>query len=219
MDNVKKYEIDMIGKVTSSFTHDLTNVFASIKELSGLMEDIVSLSSEDENIVNKKLQNIIPKIHKQVSKGGGLVQNLNLFSHMIDDTKNNINLKATFNNILYISNKLYKRKKIDISIQDLNESYNIETIPLFFYSVIFFWMERFIAIGEKRLLIQIEKMSNIYRINIFCNSDSLEIDAKHGNMELIVNWDKSEQLIKYLKGSIEYVESNNSISIQLPHCL
>ena len=63
MPDSKENEIVFIGKITASITHEIKNVLASIKELTGLMEDLVSMS-DDFPLKNKQLHKF-PEINNQ----------------------------------------------------------------------------------------------------------------------------------------------------------
>ncbi len=62
-------EIKFIGKITAGVTHEVNNVLASIREISGLMTDILSITNETSFPRKEKFQTSLQKIQNQVQRG------------------------------------------------------------------------------------------------------------------------------------------------------
>ena len=85
---MKEKEIEFIGKITAGVTHEVNNVLASIREISGLMTDILSITNEDSFPRKEKFQTSLQKIQNQVQRGIKLTSQLNKFSHLPDNEQN-----------------------------------------------------------------------------------------------------------------------------------
>jgi len=81
---VKKQESAFIGKITAGVTHEYMNVLATIRETSGLMEDLLSLSQADDFPYREKFSKALSTIRSQVDRGTGLTEKLNAFAHNMD---------------------------------------------------------------------------------------------------------------------------------------
>jgi len=64
-----KREVEFFGKITAGVTHEMKNVLAIIKEISGLMEDILAVTGEDAFPNKAKFQNALSRILDQVRRG------------------------------------------------------------------------------------------------------------------------------------------------------
>ena len=77
MKEMSEKEIAFIGKITAGVTHEINNALASIKEISGLMEDLISMSSTDSFPHQEKFLKVLPKIREQVQRSVKLTTQLN----------------------------------------------------------------------------------------------------------------------------------------------
>ena len=75
-------EIKFIGKITAGVTHEVNNVLASIREISGLMTDILSVIDDKSFPRKEKFQTSLQKIQNQIERGVKLTSQLNKFSHL-----------------------------------------------------------------------------------------------------------------------------------------
>ena len=102
---MKDKEAAFIGKITAGVTHEINNVLASIKEISGLLEDILSLSPQDSFPHKEKFQSALPKIQNQVQRGVKLTTQLNKFSHLPDNKISNLNLNELTEHLIFLTQR------------------------------------------------------------------------------------------------------------------
>lgn len=73
-----------MGVVASTAMHDLLNVFSTIKETAGLMDDLLCMGKG--NFVHQeRFLGLLKSIREQVQKGGFLAEELNRFGHLYED--------------------------------------------------------------------------------------------------------------------------------------
>ncbi|MEA1946209.1 MAG: hypothetical protein U9N83_02770, partial [Thermodesulfobacteriota bacterium] len=72
-------EVAFFGKITAGITHELKNVLAIIRESSGLIGDIMSISPEAIIKYQEKIQNSMVRIKDQIERGVNLTDRLNKF--------------------------------------------------------------------------------------------------------------------------------------------
>ena len=123
-------EIAFIGKITAGVTHEINNALASIKEASGLLEDIVSMSPEESFPHHDKFLRVLPKIREQVQRSVKLTKQLNKFSHLTDEHTAQIELNDFIEHIVFLTQRFARNKKIKLEYIPAEQAVNINTVPI-----------------------------------------------------------------------------------------
>jgi len=135
-----------LGKVTASVTHEIQNVLAIIKETSGLMEDLFLMSqSGGVQDIEDRLDKCIKTIKKQTYRGVNLTSGLNEFAHTPDSSQASINIFETIKKIIVITERLFKQKGVDVSINEGAKPCSVITDPVLFQMAVFSCIECLIA--------------------------------------------------------------------------
>jgi len=218
MDENRESEVFFIGKITASITHEIKNVFASIKELSGLMEDLVSISETETFPLKEKFQRLVPKIQDQVQRGNDIVKSFNTFAHLSDESVATIDLEYTVDHLISISKRFARQKNIELAISENENKLSVETNPLQLLMALFYTLELLIKNlkDSSKILISSEKISDVYKIYITGNG---EIENKDIFIAELNSSERCESLLSMLQnidGTIEFVDSENSFEFTLP---
>jgi signal transduction histidine kinase len=123
-------DIKFIGKITAGVTHEINNVLASIREISGLMTDILSITDEKSFPRKEKFQTSLGKIQNQVQRGVKLTSQLNKFSHLTDNNKTDIDLKELLEHLIFLTERFARIKNVTLQNQSINQTITINTDPL-----------------------------------------------------------------------------------------
>jgi signal transduction histidine kinase len=123
-------DIKFIGKITAGVTHEINNVLASIREISGLMTDILSITDEKSFPRKEKFQTSLGKIQNQVLRGVKLTSQLNKFSHLTDNNKTDIDLNELLEHLIFLTERFAKIKNVTLQNQSINQTITINTDPL-----------------------------------------------------------------------------------------
>lgn len=127
---MNKKEIQFIGKITAGVTHEINNALASIKEISGLLEDLISLTS-DESFPNiEKFINVLPKIQEQVKRGVTLTTRLNKFSHLTDKPKAEVELNEFLELLIFLTERFARIRNIELSFVASDKLIQVSTMPV-----------------------------------------------------------------------------------------
>jgi hypothetical protein len=200
--NKKKFEtsetINFISKITTGVTHEINNVFASIKELNGLMEDLISFSEETNFRYHDKCITTLSKVKDQINRGVDVTSRLNKFSHLTDKQFVNFNLIEVIEQLVFLSQRFGRTKNIQIKFEKNNNVISVYTTALIIQYVIF-----------KCIIELIEFLPNESQISIFCNSygDKCEVTFTNKNNNEIARLDSI--IIKKLKEHIKPLRSYN----------
>ena len=170
---MKEKEIAFIGKVTAGVTHEINNVLASIREISGLLTDILSITSEDSFPRKEKFQSSLQKIQNQVQRGVKLTSQLNKFSHLSDNDKSDVNLNEIIEHLIFLTERFARIKNIALKIQPSNKSLTIITNPFLLQMALFTciaYLLNHISNGSEISLSPGKDGTN-YSVNIICKRD------------------------------------------------
>ena len=214
---MKGNEVEFIGKITAGITHEVNNVLASIREISGLMTDIMSITDEKSFRHKEKFQTSLQKIQNQVQRGVKLTSQLNKFSHLSDNTKTDIDLNDLIEHLIFLTERFARIKNVVLVFQPLNETHPININPLHLQMALFnctaYLLNQMINGGE--ISISPEKNENQFLIKVICKGElkdkmSIFKDVSTSDYLLSLN-----QIMKTLGGDYQFDESAPGIIIQL----
>jgi C4-dicarboxylate-specific signal transduction histidine kinase len=130
-------EIQFIGKITAGVTHEVNNVLASIREISGLMTDILSITDEKSFPRKEKFQTSLEKIQNQVQRGVKLTSQLNKFSHLPDSNKIDVDLNELIEHLIFLTERFARIKNITLQNQSSTQSIILTTDPFLLQMALF----------------------------------------------------------------------------------
>lgn len=110
-------EISFMGKITAGMTHEIRNVYAIIRESSGLMEDLLSLAPEGSFKHREKFLHVISTIQEQVNRGVELATQLNRFAHSLDEPLADVDLDEQVTHTVLLMQRFARLKQVELKIQ------------------------------------------------------------------------------------------------------
>ena len=119
-----------MGRITSGFTHDLKNDLAIVKESAGLMQDLLALSSNEPFSLRDKFTQALARIDHQSSRGADLVEGLNKFAHLPDQTMASLDLNEVAGQAVLLSQRFARLQGISLSVRSQARPVIIITDPL-----------------------------------------------------------------------------------------
>lgn len=210
-------EIEFIGKITAGVTHEVNNVLASIREISGLMTDILYITDEKSFPRKEKFQTSLQKIQDQVQRGVKLTNQLNKFSHLSDNNKTDVDINELVEHLIFLTERFARLKNITLQNQPSKDSLIIKTDPLqlemALYNCISHLLNKMGNGGE--IIIFPQKIGNEYSVSVSCKREvidkaSLFKDASASEELLVLN-----SILGNLNGVYELDESNVAILIKI----
>jgi signal transduction histidine kinase len=112
MQDYEQKEIAFLGRITAAGTHEIKNVLATIKESSGLMEDLMALSRDTPMPYKEKFQNTLSVIQNQVRRGTDISDQLNRFAHSTDAQVDKIDLHAAVEHLISLAQRFARLKNV-----------------------------------------------------------------------------------------------------------
>jgi hypothetical protein len=80
------------GKVTASLTHEIRNVFATIYENAGLLEDLAILSEKGRPLDPARIRSLAGTLKVQAMRGKAISDRMSLLAHSIDRPVSSVDL-------------------------------------------------------------------------------------------------------------------------------
>jgi len=130
MREMSEKEIAFIGKITAGVTHEINNALASIKEISGLMEDIISMSSADSFPYQEKFLKALPRIREQVQRSVKLTTQLNKFSHLSDEYIAQVELNDFIEHLIFLTQRFARIKNVELKYRPADQPVSFNTNPI-----------------------------------------------------------------------------------------
>ena len=126
---MRREETAFIEKITASMTHEFMNVLSTIKESSGLMEDLLSLSGETSFSHHVKFTQKLAVIREQVKRGMELSGMLNRFAHSIDEPKARIDLNELLEQLSILVQRFAALKKVELTLDPVKAPLELRADP------------------------------------------------------------------------------------------
>jgi len=211
-------EIKFIGKITAGVTHEVNNVMASIREISGLMTDILSITDETSFPRKEKFQNSLQKIQNQVQRGIKLTCQLNKFSHLSDTNKTEVDLNEIIEHLIFLTERFARIKNIALQIQPIDKSFTIITNPLLLQMAVFnciaYLLNNMVNGGE--ISICPVKNGSKCSVSIICKGEVIDKSSIFKDSSSSEELLSLQSIMESLDGVYELDESNTAIIIRVP---
>jgi len=215
MRDMSEREIAFIGKITAGITHEINNALASIKEISGLMEDLISMSSTDSFPHQEKFIKVIPRIQEQVQRSVKLTTQLNKFSHLTDEHTTQVELNDFIKHLVFLTQRFARIKNVELQCQPADQAVNFNTIPIqlqmALYNCITYFLSHSTDGGKVTIHPYINGEQNSIQISFegkVTDKSKLFNDSSSAEELLIL-----QDVISSLEGSAEFDGSAQSITL------
>ena len=213
---MKEKEIAFIGRITAGVTHEVNNVLASIREISGLLADILSITSEESFPRKEKFETSIQKIQNQEKRGVKLINQLNKFAHLHDVSSTEVDLNELIDHLIFLTERFGRIKNIQILTGSVEQPVKIISNPFYLEMALYNCIEYFLK--------NLEPGGKIF-INPDKNETGCSVDVlAEGNIgkDLKLFDDSSSEELKILNAVVgtlgaatEYDTSKQSIKLKL----
>jgi nitrogen-specific signal transduction histidine kinase len=211
----KNMQFNFIGTILSTYTHEMKNHLAIIKESSGLMQDLIEFGK-----LPKKKKDAQPflttlqTIDDQVKRSIDVINILNRFGHRMDSPTSTFNMNEIIEEVIVLMGRLANQKRISLE-EDFQEELpsvnsNPSKLQLIIYSLI---QEKLGSLSaESKLIFRTSVTNGSVVIRVRQQGDTL-----HANNETSgIFRDLFLDTIKELNCEIEQQEEIKEITISIP---
>ncbi|MCK8601590.1 hypothetical protein [Desulfoferrobacter suflitae] len=141
MNQTTARELAFFGRITAGFTHEIKNILAIIKESSGLMEDLLSLTKDEPFPHWERFSHRVEVIKQQVQRGVELATHLNRFAHSPDEPVSPIDLNDLTDQLVRLSERFARLKEVGLTRSGSNASIVLVTSPVALQMTVFLLLE------------------------------------------------------------------------------
>ena len=131
LNTVGETGLRFFGSISAALSHELKNVLAIINENAGLLEDLALMADRGIATDPARLKLIAVKVQNQVSRGDGILKNLNRFAHSIDKTFRAVELNEIIELFLALSERYAAMHSVAIKAKHSENRVRIKTAPFF----------------------------------------------------------------------------------------
>ena len=104
-----------LGRITAGMTHEINNVWATIREAAGLMNDLMTHGPAESFPHRDKLISVSERIGRQVSRGIDLTKRLNGFAHSMDFPEKEVILADAASLVVDLNQRFARLKKVELA--------------------------------------------------------------------------------------------------------
>jgi len=124
------------GNISASVCHELKNVLAIINENAGLLEDFALMADRGIPSNPERLKLVAAKVKNQVSRGDGILKNLNRFAHSIDVTFKTVELNEIIKLFLSLTDRFAVMRNVAVEAKYPEDPVTIRTAPFFLINLL-----------------------------------------------------------------------------------
>jgi len=206
--------LSFFGIITASLSHEISNVIATINELSGLLNDLLLGAEQGRPLNTEKLKNLSGRIAKQVKTGEDTIKKLNRFAHSIDDPLKDFDLKGLLEEITTLAERFAFLKRVPLQAEFANESMTVRSDPFKLQQSVFICIGLALENSKKdeAVVLRFNRAGPNARIEIAGISPA---EREETNPELAL----LSILMKDLGGAVEYAPAdgdNQALVLTIP---
>ncbi len=153
--DLRSVQLNFIGKIIASFTHEIKNHAAIIKESAGLIGDLLKMGKSSKSESQQYFE-IIGSIEEQVERTTKQCSYLNRFAHRMDMQFSQIDVNECLEDLIALLQRLANQRKITFE-QDLRRDLPpLYTDPSMLQFLIFCFIEHMITRLDKNAIIAVK---------------------------------------------------------------
>jgi len=113
-DRLREMQLAFVGKVMAGLSHEFKNHLAIIKELSGLIEDLLILEEPGQSTNSERYKKIISGINERIAQAAEMCRFLSGFSHRMDQPLSSLSVTDVLQEKIYLLRRFAQQKQVDL---------------------------------------------------------------------------------------------------------
>jgi len=126
-DRLREMQLAFIGKLMAGLSHEFKNHLAIIKELTGLIEDLLLLEEPGQSLNCERYKKITSGINERIAQAAEMCRFLSGFSHRMDQPLSSFSVTEVVEEKIYLLRRFAQQKQVNLlfsSDEDLPPIYN-----------------------------------------------------------------------------------------------
>ena len=108
---MKDLRLSFINRILSSYTHEIRNYLAIIKETNGLMKDVIQIG-KSRSVEGKQFMGFIGCVEDQIEKAAAITDYLHRFAHRMDCERTSVSINELIEELIALMTRLAYRRRI-----------------------------------------------------------------------------------------------------------
>ena len=190
-DPLREMQLAFIGKLMAGLSHEFKNHLAIIKELSGLLEDLLLHEEAKQAPGSERYEKILSGINERIAQAAEMCRFLSAFSHRMDQPLSSFRVSDVLQEKIYLIGRFARQKQVDLIF-----SCDADLSPIF-------------------------NNPSLLQFAIFCITWPALQGLEQGGRVLITAGQKDEsvEILITLEGALKATEDGASLSALLPEIL
>ncbi len=206
--------LTFFGRITAGVSHEVNNVNAIIRELAGLMEDLLYGAEQTGQINTEKFKEIVVKILEQTKRGEKNIKRLNRFSHSVDDPRKLVNLNDLINDISDLSRRFARLKHVSLVSDQADNTCEVHTSPFLLQYAIFTCIDLLINSSDEYGTIALSFSENGDHFDVRISGEIKKENEQNPEREDLVRRLMNELNGRYIQEKDD--EENDVLVLKLP---
>lgn len=113
-DPLREMQLAFIGKLMAGLSHDFKNHLAIIKELSGLLEDLLLHEEQPQAKGSERYEKILSGIGERIAQAAEMCRFLSAFSHRMDQPLSSFSVADVLQEKIYLLERFARQKQVEL---------------------------------------------------------------------------------------------------------
>ena len=113
-DRLRAMQLAFVGKLLAGLSHEFKNHLAIIKELNGLIEDLLLLEEPGQSANSERYIKIITGINERIGQAAEMCRFLSGFSHRMDQPHSSLSVTDVLEEKIYLLRRFAQQKQVDL---------------------------------------------------------------------------------------------------------
>jgi C4-dicarboxylate-specific signal transduction histidine kinase len=208
-------QMSFIGKTLSTYTHEMKNHLAIIKESSGLIQDMIELGK----LPRKKKDagpflSTLQAIDDQVVRSTKFINILNRFAHRLDSPASTFDINEIIEELIVLMNRLAKQKRIVMEGDFQQGLPSIHSTPYRVQLILYTLMQEKLEVLNVESKIVFRTAPSNGSVVVTVLEQGSRQDSDHGKRPAAE--DLFQYAIRSLNGEIGRQTDDHAVSIRIP---
>jgi nitrogen-specific signal transduction histidine kinase len=180
---MKDLRLSFINRILSSYTHEIRNYLAIIKETNGLMKDVIQIG-KSRSVEAKQFLGFIGCVEDQIERAAAITDYLHRFAHRMDCERTAVSINELIEELVALMTRLAYRRRIAFEKELRGGLPSTVMNPILFHYLLYCIIDSRMSCLDRNGIVRIAtSFSEGLRINVSSKGDVV----KDGAAELCRN--------------------------------
>ncbi len=175
---MKDLRLSFINRILSSYTHEVRNYLAIIKETNGLMKDVIQIG-KSRSVEAKQFLGFIGCVEDQIERAAAITDYLHRFAHRMDCERTAVSINELIEELVALMTRLAYRRRIAFEKELRGGLPSTVMNPILFHYLLFCIIDSRMSCLDRNGIVRIATSfsEGRLRINVSSKGDVLQDGA------------------------------------------